>query len=32
VPGAAENTARLVLELAGRPVPPPPRLRPGFAM
>ena len=31
-PGAAENAARLALDLAGRPIPPPPAWRPGFAL
>ncbi len=32
VPGAAERTADLVMDLVGKEVPPPPPLRPGFAM
>jgi lipid-A-disaccharide synthase len=31
-PGAADNTARLILDLVGRPIPPSPAWRPGFAM
>jgi len=31
-PGAADNAARLALDLVGRPIPPPPAWRPGFAM
>lgn len=31
-PGSVENVAREVLDLAGTAVPPPPSLRPGFAM
>ena len=32
VPGTTDNTAALVLDMVGRPVPPPPAWRSGFAM